>query len=154
MLNFRDKETVRREYFKAKKEGTLSAEDIEMDDWDKEMKGYLFERKVKATDRTKTPDEIAKEEADRLHELETRRLARMNGDFDNDNFSDISDDEAKSKKSKKRKASKKKEKSRLKNSDELDSEDEENDDLTTRFTADGLVYVDKDGNVIKKVEQG
>lgn len=153
MLNFRDKEAVRREYFKAKKEGTLSTEDKEMDDWDKEMKGYLFERKVKATDRTKTPDEIAKEEADRLHELETRRLARMNGDFDNDDFSDISDDEAKSNKSKKRKASKKKEKSRLRNPDELDSEDEENDDLTTRFTADGLVYVDKDGNVIKKVEQ-
>ena len=28
---------------------------------------YLFERKVKATDRTKTPEEIAKEEADKLH---------------------------------------------------------------------------------------
>lgn len=153
LLNFRDKEAVRKEYFKAKKEGTLSAEDKEMDDWDKEMKGYLFERKVKATDRTKTPDEIAKEEADRLHELETRRLARMNGDFDGDDFSDISDDEAKSNKSKKRKAVKKKNKSRIRNPEELDSDDEENDKLTTRFTADGLVYVDKDGNIIKKVGQ-
>ncbi len=124
-----------------------------MDDWDKEMKGYLFERKVKATDRTKTPEEIAKEEADRLHELETRRLARMNGDFDGDDFSDISYDEEKTNKSKKRKNVKKKEKSRIRNPDELDSDDEENDQLTARFTADGLVYIDKDGNVIKRAGQ-
>ncbi len=152
LLNFRDKEKDRREHFKAKKEGTLSAGDQEMEDWNKEMKSYMFERKVKATDRTKTPDEIAKEEADRLHELETRRLARMNGDFEEDDMSDISDDEA-DKKSKKKKfssSSKAKTAKRARNPDELDSDDEESDELEARFTADGLVYVDKDGNVVKK----
>ena len=38
MLNFRDKDTERREYFQARKAGTLPQEDKEMDDWDKEMK--------------------------------------------------------------------------------------------------------------------
>ena len=55
---------------------------------------FLFERKVKATDRTKTPEEIAKEEATKLHALESKRLARMEGDFlSEDEFSDISTDE-------------------------------------------------------------
>ena len=55
---------------------------------------FLFERKVKATDRTKTPEEIAKEEATKLHALESKRLARMEGDFlSEDEFSDISSDE-------------------------------------------------------------
>ena len=53
LLNFRDKEKDRKAHFEAKKAGTLSQEDQEMDEWEKEMKGYLFERKVKATDRTK-----------------------------------------------------------------------------------------------------
>ena len=145
MLNFRDKGQERRGYFEARKAGTLSQEDKEMDEWDKEMKAYLFERRVKATDRSKTAEEVAKEEADKLHELETRRLARMSGDFDNDDFSDISDDE-----DDKRKKSKKSTK-RARNPDELDSDDEEDEnELQTKFTADGLVYVDKKGNVVKK----
>ncbi len=153
LLNFRDKEKDRRDHFQAKREGTLSEADQEMEDWNKEMKSYMFERKVKATDRTKTPDEIAKEEAERLHELETRRLARMNGDFDEDDLSDISDDED-DKKSKKKKfgniSSKGKAAKRARNPDELDSDDEESDELEARFTADGLVYVDREGNVVKK----
>ena len=69
-MNFRDEEKDRKENREALKAGTLSAEEKEMDHWEKEMKGYLvFDRKVKATDRTKTPEEIAKEEAERLHEL-------------------------------------------------------------------------------------
>jgi nucleolar protein 14 len=146
MLNFRDKGQERRGYFEARKAGTLSQEDKEMDEWDKEMKAYLFDRRVKATDRTKTVEEIAKEEADKLHVLETRRLARMSGDFDNDDFSDISEDE-----DDKRKKSKKSIK-RARNPDELDSDDDEEDknELQTKFTADGLVYVDKKGNVVKK----
>jgi nucleolar protein 14 len=112
----------------------------------------LFERKVKATDRTKTPEEIAREGAERLHELETRRLARMNGDFDQDDFSDISDDEGKGKRRKKSKSKPKKSKAR--NPDELDDSDNEEKDnkgMDVRFTADGLVYIDKDGNAVKKV---
>merc|ERR1712176_1131785 len=79
LLAFRDKEKEIREHIKDKREGKLSKEDQEFQDWNKEMRGYLYaDRKVKATDRTKTPEELAKEEAERLHELETRRLARMN----------------------------------------------------------------------------
>jgi len=148
MLTFRDKEQDRKEQRQAKRTGTLSQEDKEMDDWDKEMKAYLFDRKVKATDRTKTAEESAKDEAKRLHELETRRLARMSGDFDNDDFSDISDDEGDKKKYKGKKSKKVK---GARNPDELDSDDEDNEgELKAKFTADGLVYVDKMGNVVKK----
>ena len=168
LLQFRDKEKEKQAKLEAKRAGTLSQEDQEMDAWDKEMKTYLFERRVKATDRTKTPEEIAKEEAERLHELETRRLARMNGDFEDDDLSDISDDEGgrgrkgrklqkeKAKKDKKAGSSKKKNKSSSaeKNPDELDSDDEDDtDELEVRFTADGLVYVDKDGKVVRKVDE-
>jgi nucleolar protein 14 len=114
----------------------------------------LFERKVKATDRTKTPEEIAKNEADRLHELETKRLARMNNDFENDDLSDVSDDED-DKRNRKRKAKATKTKNPdAKNPDELDDESDEEDDkdkLEARFTADGLVYLDSDGKVVSKL---
>ena len=40
-----------------------------MADWDKEMKTYLFERRVTATDRTKTPEEIA---GDIIKKVESR----------------------------------------------------------------------------------
>ena len=169
LLQFRDKEKEKQAKLEAKRAGTLSQEDQEMDAWDKEMKTYLFERRVKATDRTKTPEEIAKEEAERLHELETRRLARMNGDFEDDDLSDISDDEGgrgrkgrklqkeKAKKDKKASSSssskKNKSSSAERNPDELDSDDEgDTDELEVRFTADGLVYVDKDGKVVRKVD--
>jgi nucleolar protein 14 len=152
LLNFRDKEQDRQDHMDAKKAGTLSKEDKEMDDWNKEMKEYLFDRKVKATDRTKTAEEIAKEESERLHELETKRLARMNGDFENDDLSDVSDDEDDTVKKYKKKKAKVTKKTRH-NDDELDSDEEESDELETRFTADGLVYVDKEGNFVKKVEK-
>ena len=93
LLQFRDKEKDRKIQQDKKKLGQFNQEELEMADWDREMKSYLFERKVKATDRTKTPEELAKEEADRLHELETRRLARMHGDFEHDDLSDISDND-------------------------------------------------------------
>lgn len=106
---------------------------------------------MKATDRTKTQEEIAKEESERLHELETRRLARMSGDFDNDDFSDVSDDEDDKRKRKGKKAAKNVKIAR--NPDELDSDEEDmSPELETRFTADGIVYVDREGNVVKKAE--
>lgn len=149
MLQFRDKTKERKLREDRKASGQLDKEEQEMADWDKEMKTYLFERRVKATDRTKTPEEIAKEEAERLHELETRRLARMNGDFDEDDLMDISDDEA-SNKYKKKKEPKKPMQQR--NPDELDdSDNEDNDEMEVKFTADGLVYMDKDGNSVRKV---
>lgn len=145
-LLFRDKEKEIREHLASKREGKLSPEDAEMADWDKEMKGYLYvERKVKASDRTKTPEEIAKEEAERLHKLETRRLARMNGDFEGDDFSDLSDNETK-RKNKKRK----KDNPNPETLSDSDDDEEDSDKITTRFTADGLVRVNKDGIVIGK----
>jgi nucleolar protein 14 len=150
LLQFRDKETERKMHLERKRAGQLTEEDQEMAEWDKEMKTYLFERKVKATDRTKTPEEIAKEEADRLHELETKRLARMNGDFERDQLSDISDDEGNDKQKNRRKRKK-----NLNTGAEAldDSDDEKKDDFKVKFTADGLVYVDKEGKVIKKVRR-
>ena len=38
LLNFRDKESERKERFERKKEGKLTDVEVEMDDWDKEMK--------------------------------------------------------------------------------------------------------------------
>jgi nucleolar protein 14 len=151
-------------------------ESKEMDEWNKQVKEFLFTRKVMATDRTKTPEEIATEEAERLQKLERRRLARMNGDFDaDDDLSDIDitsseeedddhDDDkhgggskivkiasqrGKSSNRKKTKTTKIKQ-GIQRNPDELD--DDVNDDpkksLQARFTADGLIYIDKDGKVI------
>ena len=75
----------------------------------------------------------------------------MNGDFDDDDLSDISEDEGPRKKSKKKKNEDKKKKTGPHNPDELDSEDEiDKDELEVRFTPDGLVYVDKNGKVVKK----
>ena len=104
-------------------------EDREMNEWNSELRNMMSKPKRRATDRTKTPEEIAKEESERLHELETRRLARMSGDFEEDDFSDISVDKTKKKKSKRK----------HRNPDELsDSDDDENDDQEeVRFTAEG-----------------
>lgn len=151
MLQFRDKAKERKQREDRKASGTLDEEDKDMAEWDKEMKTYLFERRVKATDRTKTPEEVAKKEAERLHNLETRRLARMNGDFEEDDLTDISDDESKYQK-KKSKREAKKAKKKVRGADEIDdSEVDEEGEMNVRFTADGLMYVDKDGNPIKKV---
>ena len=150
LLQFRDKETERKLHLEKKRAGQLTEEDKEMAEWDKEMKTYLYERKVKATDRTRTPEEIAKQEADQLHEQETKRLARMNGDFEHDELSDISDNEEDTRRNKKRK---KKKSVSNKGPEALDDSDdeEEKDDFKVKFTADGLVYIDKDGKVVKKV---
>ncbi|KAL7544870.1 hypothetical protein ACHAWF_008236 [Thalassiosira exigua] len=167
LLQFRDKEQERVKKVEARKEGTLSRDDKEMDAWDKEMKEYLFERKVAATDRTKPPEELAKEEAERLHALESKRLARMSGDFlSEDEFSDVSDDEEEGGGKRKRRRGKKGNKDRepkkkRRSSDRANPEelsDSDGDDAKgkgggheVRFTADGLVYVDERGNVVGKV---
>ena len=152
LLQFRDKKEEKKERETLKAKGLLPQDDKEMAEWDKEMKEYLFARKVKATDRTKTPEELAKEEADRLHELETRRLARMNGDFEDDDLSDISGDEGMSKKKNDKK--KKPSKNSRATAEKLDDSDEEVEEESTakvRFTSEGLCHVDKDGNIVGKV---
>ena len=153
MLNFRDKEQEIKTHIKAKREGKLDKDTQEMEDWDKEIREFSAGKKAKATDRTKTPEEVAKEEAERLHKLETRRMARMNGDFGDDDFSDLSDGEENNRSKKRRKQDKK-----LSNPDEIHSSDDEGQDgeeeLKAKFTADGLVYVNKRGEVVKKVDDG
>jgi nucleolar protein 14 len=151
LLQFRDKEQEIRHRIQLKRNGEVSNEDLEYEDWDREMKQYLHvERKVAATDRTKTPEEIAKEEADRLHLLETRRIARMSGDIDEND--DLSDD-GNVTRNKKRKLLVQRQNAND-NAEALDNDsDIENDDqhTTTRFTSEGLVYVNKEGVIIGKV---
>ena len=109
-------------------------EDIEMKEWNSELRMMRSKPKKRATDRTKTPEEIAKEESERLHELETRRLARMNGDFEEDDFSDISVGDTRKKK-----------KGQRRNPDALsDSDDDESgNEEEVRFNADGEL-IEKD----------
>lgn len=128
---------------------TPTQEEKEMNEWNMEIRQMMMKPKKKATDRTKTPEEIAKEESEKLHDLETRRLARMNGDFEEDDFSDISVDDHKKNRRKKRA------KREMRNPDELSDSDNESDDedkLEAVFTADGLKYVDNDGRVVEKSE--
>jgi len=77
----------------------------------------------------------------------------MNGDFGDDDFSDLSDGEENNRSKKRRKQDKK-----LSNPDEIHSSDDEGQDgeeeLKAKFTADGLVYVNKRGEVVKKVDDG
>ena len=126
-----------------------TVEEIGMNEWNMEMKQMMMKPKRAATDRTKSPEEIAKEESERLHEMETRRLARMNGDFEEDDLDDISVEGKKSSKKQQRK----KEKRAQRNPEELSDSDEEPEtpEHEAVFTADGLVYLDKDGKVVKKV---
>lgn len=159
LLQFRDKEQDIRSHIQAKRAGALSTEDQEHADWDKEMKQYLYtDRKVAASDRTKTVEEIAKEEAEALHALETRRLARMNGDFDetDDLGTDSDDDEAKTPwKAKRFKAKSALSGKKNDHPEALDNDSDvevgDEDQWTTHFTADGLVYIDKEGVVQGKV---
>lgn len=137
LLSFRDKDKAEMDHMQRKRDGGLTEDDQEMADWDVQMKQFqLATDKVPATDRTKTSQEIAKEEADRLHELETRRLARMQGDFDDDDLSDV-DDNA--------------------NPEALDNESDNDQETnapelstSVRFTSDGLVRIDGNGRVLGK----
>mmetsp|Transcript_6817 Transcript_6817/g.19698 ORF Transcript_6817/g.19698 Transcript_6817/m.19698 type:complete len:981 (-) Transcript_6817:1779-4721(-) len=114
-------------------------EDLEMNEWNAELREMMAKPKRRATDRTKIPEEIAKEESERLHELETRRMARMNGDFEEDDFSDISIGDGKKNKKSKRKQL---------NPDELsDSDDDDDKDKAdeVRFRVDGT-YIEQDAD--------
>jgi nucleolar protein 14 len=49
-------------------------------EYDKRVRQLMQEERAKPTERTKTEEEMAKEEADRLKELEQRRMKRMRAD--------------------------------------------------------------------------
>ncbi|CAJ1337915.1 unnamed protein product [Effrenium voratum] len=51
----------------------------EPDTYDKLLKELVFDKKATATERTKTPEEIAREKAEKLEALERQRLARTDG---------------------------------------------------------------------------
>mmetsp|Transcript_31037 Transcript_31037/g.41006 ORF Transcript_31037/g.41006 Transcript_31037/m.41006 type:complete len:893 (-) Transcript_31037:166-2844(-) len=67
-----------------------------LDEFDTLTRELVYEARAQATDRTKTEEEVAREEKERLEELEKKRLARMKGEFEEDG----SDEDAKSKKNK------------------------------------------------------
>jgi len=117
-------------------------EDLEMNEWNAELRTMMSTPKKRATDRTKTPEEIAKDESEKLHELETRRLARMNGDFEEDDLDDISLSGTKNTKKKK------KPKRQHRNPDELSDSDEDEDQnqegVEVKFTADGKKISEKE----------
>ena len=54
-------------------------ERTEPDSYDKLLKEMVFERKAVASERTKTPEELAREEAEKLEVLERQRRARADG---------------------------------------------------------------------------
>ena len=51
----------------------------EPDSYDKLLKELVFDKKAMASERTKTPEEIAREKAEKLEALERKRLARADG---------------------------------------------------------------------------
>lgn len=139
LLTFRDKDKEYAEERRKKERGEQTQEEKEMDAWERDVKTYRFDRRVAATDRTKTPEELAKEEADRLHEAETRRLARMNGDFEGDDLSDVEDlvdDIRNNNRTKKRRGD-----------DELDDDDESESDVDDD---DESAETDRFGNTVRR----
>eukprot|EP00931_Biecheleriopsis_adriatica_P049410 TRINITY_DN28584_c0_g1_i1.p1 TRINITY_DN28584_c0_g1~~TRINITY_DN28584_c0_g1_i1.p1 ORF type:complete len:821 (+),score=288.13 TRINITY_DN28584_c0_g1_i1:51-2513(+) len=54
-------------------------ERVEPDNYDKLLKELVFDRKATASERTKKPEEIAREKAEELEALERQRLARADG---------------------------------------------------------------------------
>ena len=53
-------------------------------DYDQFVRSLAFDRRAKPKDRTKTEEEVAKEEAEKLRDAEIARLKRMRGDEDED----------------------------------------------------------------------
>ncbi|OQS07646.1 nucleolar protein [Thraustotheca clavata] len=56
----------------------------ELDEFDKMARMLSLEAKAKATERSLTPEEIAKREREKLADLEKQRIARMNGEDESD----------------------------------------------------------------------
>jgi hypothetical protein len=98
LLEYRKDENKNKPRQPPKKPTNQPIKEEERNDWNQDIRAMMSKPKRNATDRTKPPEEVTKEAAETLHELETRRLARMNRDFEEDDFSDISVDDYKRKK--------------------------------------------------------
>jgi nucleolar protein 14 len=134
--------------FRDKRQMYPTEVDDEMADWDREVNTLMLKRKVAATNRTKTAEEIAKEEADRLHELETKRLARMNGDFEDDDLSDVSVADAAVSRYRGQSSAFPPAPEALDDDIVEKKRASEKQEFTMKFTADGLAKVDSQGDVI------
>lgn len=78
------------------KDSYTSKEETADDRYDKAILELATDKRAKAADRTKTEEELAKEQAEKLKMFEERRLARMRGegdDMDDDYFSDDGKDD-------------------------------------------------------------
>lgn len=62
-------------------------------DYDLLVQDLICEKRAKPTDRLKTPEEIALEERNKLETLEKERLARMNGNYANEDESEEEEEE-------------------------------------------------------------
>ncbi|KAB0794544.1 hypothetical protein PPYR_11383 [Photinus pyralis] len=67
-----------------KRVAEVQADKSEVDDYDRIMKELKNQPRGYATDRLKTEDEIAREEKEKLEQLERERLSRMRGVFEDD----------------------------------------------------------------------
>ncbi|KNZ61374.1 hypothetical protein VP01_140g7 [Puccinia sorghi] len=77
--------------------------DDEEDAYDRFVRELAFDARAKPSDRLKTVEEAALEEAERLRHLEMQRLKRMRGDADDDDDDDDDGSTGKGKKTRKRK---------------------------------------------------
>eukprot|EP00898_Chlorokybus_atmophyticus_P003514 jgi/Chlat1/4163/Chrsp27S04265 len=76
-----------------RKEAHAPAPKVQADDFDKTAKELASELRAHATDRLKTPEELAQLEKERLEKLELKRQRRMRGDLGSSGESDSDDDD-------------------------------------------------------------
>ncbi|ORY73914.1 nucleolar protein 14 [Protomyces lactucae-debilis] len=62
-------------------------------EYDKAVRELIFDRRAKASDRTKTEEELIEEEAKALHEKEEARIKRMHDELNDEDDVEASDDE-------------------------------------------------------------
>lgn len=79
--------------FGAKNDLVKNDEEEEEEEYEQQVRMLAFDRRAKPSDRTKTEEEIAREKAAKLQDLERKRIARMNGEISEDDESE-SEEEA------------------------------------------------------------
>ncbi|GBG69440.1 hypothetical protein CBR_g4135 [Chara braunii] len=73
--------------------GGADGSKAQVDDYEKMTKELVFEMRARASDRLKCPEEVAKEERQRLEALEKKRQRRMQADFEGDDDDDDAEKE-------------------------------------------------------------